>query len=55
MFDGCASLKDIEPLQKWNVSKGYDFQSMFSECSPLLHLTSLIYWNINKDKLNCIK
>ena len=30
---GCPDLTDVEPIQNWNVSKGNNFERMFSDCS----------------------
>ena len=41
---------EIKPLQKWNVSKGNNFQSMFRGCSASLNIKELKKWKIPKNK-----
>ena len=49
MFSGMSSLKDINPLENWNVSKGYNFKGMFSNCINISSLKPLENWNISKN------
>ena len=44
MFRGCSSLSDVKVLEKWNVSNGNNFESMFCGCS-LLDVKGLEKWN----------
>ena len=46
MFCGC-SLKEIKPLENWNVSNGNDFSNMFSFCSNLRDIKPLENWNVS--------
>ena len=43
----CSSLKDIKPLEKWNVSNGTNFLGMFADCSSLDDIKSLEKWNVS--------
>ena len=37
---------NINPLKKWNVSKGKNFSNMFSGCFLLSELSPLANWDI---------
>ena len=47
MFRGCKSLSDITPLQRWKVSNGYHFSSMFYKCKALIDIKPLENWNVS--------
>ena len=48
MFEGCSSLIDINPLEKWNVSKCSDFRAMFHDCLSLSYMKPLEIWDVSK-------
>ena len=48
MFSECSSLKDIKPLENWNVSNGNNFSYMFYECSSLNDIKFFDSWNVSK-------
>ena len=50
MFCDCSLLKDIKPLENWNVSNCKDFSSMFEGCSLLDNIKPLENWNISNCK-----
>ena len=54
MFTGCSSLKEIKPLQKWDVSKGNYFSSMFCGCSASLNIKELKKWKISKNNFKSL-
>ena len=41
-------------LEKWNVSNGNDFRSMFSKCSSLSDIKPLEKWKLSKSLLKNI-
>ena len=45
MFYNCSSLKDIKPLENWNVSNYKYFSYMFYNCSLLKDIKPLENWN----------
>jgi hypothetical protein len=49
MFDGCSSLNDIKPLEKWNVSNGINFSGIFVNCSSLNDIKPLEKWNLEEN------
>ena len=51
MFSFCISLKDIKPLEKWNVSNGNNFEEMFRWCSSLKDIKPLEKWNLKEKNL----
>ena len=54
MFTDCFSLKEIKPLQKWDVSKGSNFKSMFNGCSASLNIKELKKWKISKNNFKSL-
>ena len=40
-------ISEIKPLEKWNVSNGSNFMSMFSKCSSLSDITPLENWDVS--------
>ena len=47
MFNECSSLKDVKPLENWNVSNGNYFSGMFCECASLKEIKALENWNVS--------
>ena len=47
MFGGCSLLKDITPLQNWDVSNGINFENMFWGCSLLTDITPIKNWKVS--------
>ena len=43
MFENCKNLENIEPLAHWNVSKGTNFDCMFSNTS-MKDIKPLVNW-----------
>ena len=42
-------MNDIKPLEKWNVSNGTDFSSMFCGCKSLKDIKPLEKWNLKEN------
>jgi len=55
MFFSCFALKNIKPLENWNVSKGTNFSKMFTNCSSLKDIKPTKKWKISQSLLNDIK
>ena len=45
---------EIKPLQKWDVSKGNNFELMFNGCSSSLNIKELKKWKISKNKFKSL-
>ena len=54
MFSDCRALADIKILEKWNVSNGNNFESMFYGCSSLSDIKAVEKWNVSKSLLKNI-
>ena len=38
---------NIKPLEKWNISNGYNFSYMFSGCKSLNDIKPIEKWNVS--------
>ena len=46
-FKNCDNLKDIYPIQKWNVIVGTSFNCFFEKCTKLTDITPLDDWKVS--------
>ena len=50
MFERCVSLKNLNKLYKWDISKLNNLDSVFNECCSCENLEGISEWNTSNIK-----